>query len=351
MPQVSVIVPVYNVEKYIHRCVDSVLNQTFRDFELILVDDGSPDNCPAICNKYAAKDSRIRVIHQANGGLSLANNAGLNAAQGEFVAFCDSDDYWEKNLLETAVAALRAKQADCVLFAYNAFNDEVTKKVRDVHSAQYDFHNDQDNVDYLIQLQLAGKHGWERWTHVFRRDIIEKYHVRCCATCKGFAEDLGFVCRYMLHSKRLVCIPDVLYNYYLREDSMMRSSKTLVRLNDLSEVAWDVWQDFDKTVKDPKVRKQFPIMYFAIMNNQLRKMYQVPDFSRIPEEIAKLHRIHWWKENIRKLYFCYGALKKHYGKHQADRVMLFLTYLQHGNWKLYSLESGLYYKWYNKTKR
>ena len=351
MPPISVIVPIYNVEKYIHRCIDSILAQTFTDFELILVDDGSPDNCGTICDEYAAKDSRIHVIHKANEGVSVARNVALDIARGEFVAFCDSDDFWEPNLLETAVGAAKRENADCVLINYNTYSDKGWLRSTSFLPGCYNWDTEQGALDYLLQMPFFGKHGWELWDHIFRRDIIEAFHIRCCTACNNFAEDLGFVCRYMLHSKRLVCIPDVLYNYYLREDSMMRSSKTLVRLNDLSEVAWDVWQDFDKTVKDPKVRKQFPIMYFAIMNNQLRKMYQVPDFSRIPEEIAKLHRIHWWKENIRKLYFCYGALKKHYGKHQADRVMLFLTYLQHGNWKLYSLESGLYYKWYNKTKR
>lgn len=92
MPEISVIVPVYNVEKYIHRCVDSILTQTFSDFELLLVDDGSPDNCPAICDKYAVQDDRVRVIHQNNGGLSAARNAGLDKAQGKYFFFVDSDD-------------------------------------------------------------------------------------------------------------------------------------------------------------------------------------------------------------------------------------------------------------------
>lgn len=93
MPTLSIIVPVYKVEPYLHRCVDSILAQTFTDFELILVDDGSPDNCGAICDEYAAKDSRILVIHKENGGLSDARNAGLDIAKGEYIGFVDSDDY------------------------------------------------------------------------------------------------------------------------------------------------------------------------------------------------------------------------------------------------------------------
>ena len=104
MPVISVIVPVYNVEKYLHRCVDSILAQTFTDFELILVDDGSPDNCGKICDEYAEKDSRIHVIHKVNGGLSDARNAGLDWAfansNSEWVTFIDSDDWVDKYYLE-----------------------------------------------------------------------------------------------------------------------------------------------------------------------------------------------------------------------------------------------------------
>ena len=109
MPAISVIVPVYKVEKYIHRCVDSILGQTFRDFELILVDDGSPDNCGAICDEYAAKDSRVVVIHQENGGLSAARNAGIDWAfahsDSQWISFIDSDDWVHPEYLERLLAA------------------------------------------------------------------------------------------------------------------------------------------------------------------------------------------------------------------------------------------------------
>ena len=104
MPEISVIVPVYKVEKYIHRCIDSILNQTFRDFELIMVDDGSPDNCGAICDEYAAKDNRVVVIHQENGGLSAARNAGIDWAftnsNSEWLNFIDSDDWVHPEYLQ-----------------------------------------------------------------------------------------------------------------------------------------------------------------------------------------------------------------------------------------------------------
>lgn len=118
MPTISVIVPVYKVEPYIHRCVDSILNQTYSDFELLLVDDGSPDNCGAICDEYAEKDSRIRVIHQENGGLSAARNAGLDwvfaNSDSQWIAFIDSDDWVHRDYLRIQLENALTNQADMV---------------------------------------------------------------------------------------------------------------------------------------------------------------------------------------------------------------------------------------------
>ena len=106
MPKVSVIVPVYKVESYLRKCVDSILGQSFSDFEVILVDDGSPDNCGAICDDYATRDQRVKVIHKINGGLSDARNVGLDAAIGQYICFVDSDDWIEQDLLKDNVAVL-----------------------------------------------------------------------------------------------------------------------------------------------------------------------------------------------------------------------------------------------------
>lgn len=123
MPQISVIVPVYKVEKYLHECVDSILAQTFRDFELILVDDGSPDNCGAICDEYAAKDSRIRVIHQENQGLSGARNSGIDVARGEYITFIDSDDVVSCDYLEVLFSGIVQNKADVSCCKMRAFQD------------------------------------------------------------------------------------------------------------------------------------------------------------------------------------------------------------------------------------
>lgn len=118
-PLISVIVPVYNVEQYIHQCVDSILSQTYKNLEIILVDDGSPDNCPAICDGYARNDDRVKIIHQENGGLSAARNSALDLCTGEYIAFVDSDDWIESNAYEEMMSEMQKKDLDVVFCGVN----------------------------------------------------------------------------------------------------------------------------------------------------------------------------------------------------------------------------------------
>ena len=118
MPKISVIIPVYKVERYLDACVASVAGQTYADLEIILVDDGSPDNCPALCDAWAKKDARIKVIHQKNAGVSAARNVGIEQATGEFLAFADSDDIFEADVLSKAIKAQKKNDADIVIFNF-----------------------------------------------------------------------------------------------------------------------------------------------------------------------------------------------------------------------------------------
>lgn len=117
-PKISIVVPVYKVEKYLDRCVNSLTGQTLKELEIILVDDGSPDRCPIICDEYAAKDNRIKVIHKSNGGLSSARNAGLEAISGEYYMFVDSDDWLDEKACEESYDEITKLSADCLMFSY-----------------------------------------------------------------------------------------------------------------------------------------------------------------------------------------------------------------------------------------
>lgn len=130
-PIVSIIVPVYNVEKYIDRCVHSLLSQTLENIEIILVDDGSSDNCPQICDNYANKDNRIKVIHKTNAGLGYARNSGLEVAKGKYVAFVDSDDFVSSNMYNELIMLADKYNLDTVFCGYNYYNkdDDISRKV------------------------------------------------------------------------------------------------------------------------------------------------------------------------------------------------------------------------------
>lgn len=119
---VTIVIPIYNTERYLERCIESVVNQTYRALEIILVDDGSPDHCPRICDEYAGKDPRIKVIHKKNEGLGMARNTGIDHATGDYICFFDSDDYVEPDTIETCVTAAREREADLVIFGM----DDVT---------------------------------------------------------------------------------------------------------------------------------------------------------------------------------------------------------------------------------
>ena len=116
---VTVVLPIYNVEKYLDRCMKSIVNQTYRNLEIILVDDGSPDHCPEICDRWAETDNRIRVIHKENAGLGMARNTGIENASGEYICLFDSDDYVALDLVEKAYTLAQESQADIVIFGNN----------------------------------------------------------------------------------------------------------------------------------------------------------------------------------------------------------------------------------------
>ena len=169
MPRISVIVPVYKVEKYLNSCVDSILNQTLTDLEVILVDDGSPDNCGIICDEYAAKDNRVKVIHQQNGGLSCARNAGIAAATGAYFCVIDSDDYVAPEFCEVLFTLLDGTIYDyaaCNSIRFQDGQEPVIKRCEPMVCSL-------SNADYL-KLQYQKKTEFGVWNKLYRIELREK---------------------------------------------------------------------------------------------------------------------------------------------------------------------------------
>lgn len=208
IPFVSIIVPIYNVELYIHDCIDSIICQTYSDWELILIDDGSPDSCPQICDEYAAKDSRIKVIHQKNAGVAAARNAGLNVAQGEWIWFVDSDDWIAKNAVGVLKKNLVYGNQDIVMFAYKRWKNGFVED-DDICVFEYDDFNEFlcHNICFHNQRML------------FSKTIIQQNKLRFTEGIR-LAEDLEFQYKYEMLCRRPIAINDALYQYRIREGSV-----------------------------------------------------------------------------------------------------------------------------------
>lgn len=209
MPRLSIIVPVYKVELYIHKCVESILNQTYTDFELILVDDGSPDSCGKICDEYAKKDSRIRVIHKENGGQSSARNRGLDIATGDLIGFVDSDDDIESDMYQQMVDFLDAENLDIVCCDTYLVRGE-RKKVRLLYPENKVF-IDSDGVCE----NLKGHIDNAVWNKVYKREIF-----RDLRFTEGIVfEDVRLIYQLFNKASRVGYISKPLYYYYKRKNS------------------------------------------------------------------------------------------------------------------------------------
>lgn len=222
MPKLSIIVPVYKVEQYIHKCVDSILNQSFTDFELILVDDGSPDNCGKICDEYVQKDERVRVIHKENGGLSDARNAGIEIATGDIISFIDSDDYIEVTMYEEMIKYMDDNNLDIVCADTYQVKEENRKcKLRYLENKIF-------TKDRAIYEILSGAMDNSACNKIYKKTIMKdvRYPV-------GRAyEDVATTYKYIYNSDKIGYIAKPYYNYLKRKGSIVSTGFNSKSRND-----------------------------------------------------------------------------------------------------------------------
>lgn len=230
-PEISIIVPVYKVEKYLNKCIDSILLQTFEDFELILVEDGSPDKCGEICDKYEKEDNRIKVIHKENGGVSSARNAGIAIARGKYINFIDSDDWIERESLETLYKIANETCADIV-----QGKGVIAKAQVDIELIKNSTFNEYSNVEALHDL-FNYDSGEIRIVPFNKLYSIKLFSGLRYPEGK-IHEDEYLTPRLIYKANKVVVVDSQLYHYRLSEDSIMRSKfsiKNLDRIYILSE--------------------------------------------------------------------------------------------------------------------
>ena len=221
-PLVSIIIPVYNVEKYLDKCIASVVGQTYQNLQIILIDDGSTDRSPAICDGWKSRDPRITVVHQPNGGLSRARNAGLELATGEFIGFVDSDDWIEPNMVESMLNACLENDADASCCGY--YQEYIDHSISHPLTDTLKHYEGED----IIRSALKGDFMHYAWNKLWRRDLFDD---GCRFPPGMYFEDIATGWKAFRKCRRVVCVPDKLYHYIIRKDSIC-NAKTMKRFAD-----------------------------------------------------------------------------------------------------------------------
>ena len=265
MDLISVIVPVYKVEKYLDRCVQSIVDQTYRNLEIILVDDGSPDNCGAMCDAWAEKDNRIKVIHKENGGLSDARNAGMAAATGEYIAFVDSDDWLHLEYISLLYRAAKMHEVFLSACDYRITSGEI--ETDSANEPVFERHTAEQALEMLTSNRAYRAVAWNKLYH---RSLLEgeKYPVG------RYHEDEFFTYRIIDKTPRLAYVDAPLYFYFQRPGSIMQSVS--VKHLDALDAYLERLELFRK--KYPKLYRKEKISFCcACVNNYAEALRVKPD--------------------------------------------------------------------------
>ncbi|MHB8128422.1 MAG: glycosyltransferase [Mobilitalea sp.] len=316
--KVSVIIPIYKVEKYIRRCIESIIDQTHHNLEIILVDDGSPDNCPLICDEYAKKDHRIKVIHKPNGGLSDARNAGLKVFTGEYVYFFDGDDYVENTLIEIALENIVATSADLVIFNYyrvDEFDNLLSTSYFKTGIYEID---DNNRIDYIVNTLSKYATGWEAWSRLYKADIIRKNKLLYWDNKLIFAEDFGFSLNFALHANKISCIPDALYYYLIRKDSIMSQRANEPRLSASLSLSKLMEEKISSTFGQSSLYKEYPVLFYSIMYEQLRGI----TLDNYKKSMSSINDKAYFNKNMKRVMGRSLLIIKYYGIIRGAIVLL-----------------------------
>ena len=225
---ITIIVPVYKVEDYLERCIESIINQTYNNLEIILVDDGSPDNCGKICDEYQIRDKRIKVIHKENGGVSAARNDGIAASTGQYIAFIDSDDYIKKEYIEKLYLNLKKNNCDISICSYVETNDN-TYPVEKNKEETYIYNSEQVMEKIMYQREIYTS----VWCKLFKKELFGNI---VFPTESNIGEDLATVYKLITKSKKIVYSREKNYCYFQRNNSLIKSRFKKQRMNCINYV-------------------------------------------------------------------------------------------------------------------
>lgn len=274
---VSIILPVYNTEKYISRCIESIIAQTYKNWELIIIDDGSNDASGKICMDYMKRDSRIYYHHQYNQGVSVARNKGIFYASGKYLYFIDSDDEAEDNLLQTVLSYMEKDNLDMICFNVKALAEEGEPYWTPViKEREYQLLSVSERCEFMLKDFLDCQMMYSPWNKMYRTSLVKKNEIFFEEGVK-MGEDMGFNLKYLFYARKVKGISDSLYKYWKRDGSAMSiDSGEVFWIKDFSHMLAGV----KKTSKNVKCRQsEFSFIFIKAMDNQYGKRKQRQEFK------------------------------------------------------------------------
>ena len=282
-PIISVIIPIYKVEKYMDKCIQSVVEQTYKNLEIILVDDGSPDKCPEKCDEWAKRDCRIKVIHKQNGGLSDARNNGIETAQGEYIAFVDSDDWISNDMFEKMWMALENNDADMSVGRYvKVFpNGECEESVP--LQNEIEVLTNEEAINLLLEDQVITSHVWRK---LYKRKLIKNK----LFPIGKYYEDVFVMPELFIQCKKIVCLNEVYYYYRQNNEGILGSNTVKVNRDYCEALEYDCdiiekyMPKFKKKAEYEKYKK-LEIIWWGINRNT--KERKTPEGKKFLEYLQK----------------------------------------------------------------
>lgn len=269
--KISIIVPIYKIEEYIKQCVDSIIAQSYTDLEIILVDDGSPDNCPKICDKYAEKDSRVKVLHKQNGGLMSARQAGLKIATGEYVGFVDGDDWIEPNMYEKFANLIDKYNPDMAMCEFLYSYPESDEKSSQLPEKEF---YDKTALENEIYPKLLFKPPYYNfginpccWSKIFKKELLENNLYNVTEKIK-IGEDAAFTYPCLLQVKSLAYCGEYLYHYRINQNSMTKSYDK--NMEDTIMIPYEILKKAFSKYNGFELDKQLEYFLLSLINGIVR---------------------------------------------------------------------------------
>ena len=313
MSKVSVVVPIYNVEQYLEKCIDSIINQTHNDLEIILVDDGSTDSSPSICDKWKEKDNRVVVIHKQNGGLSDARNAGMEKATGKYIMFEDSDDWLDLDIIKKSVERIEKDNSDLVIFGYK----KVDEKGKDLGIFTFgnETYTNEEMSSQLHKRILEMSFGYA-WNKLYRLSILKKEGLRNDGSIID-REDLFFNLCLFKYVERISYLDSIGYNYLQRNDSLLHNAD-LKRLNNVNKFYDNIIrEEWSIGVYEKKIKNMIFLHYLSdafikniIWNNQLSKKEKIKKMNDIIKKYSGVTQLYKDTDNPRYLNVLFNSIKR-----------------------------------------